>query len=115
IVYENDYIRGFEQAEWFKKWSQLKPILKHALRKNVYLQRVPLRHVSDRIIMKTRQHRNPLYKHAASLLETYRKLMRGQYTESELKLLLQETFIMPENEDVLFELYWIVQFIQMNT
>src|SRR5699024_6266478 len=31
IVYENDYIRGFEQAEWFKKWSQLKPILKQAL------------------------------------------------------------------------------------
>lgn len=115
IVYENDYIRGFERADWFKEWSQLKRILKQALKKNIYLQRVPIRYVSDRIIMKTRAHRNPLYKHAAKLLETFRKLMRGQYTENELKQLLRETFIIPENENVLFELYWVVQLIKKNT
>ncbi|GAE94690.1 hypothetical protein JCM21714_3871 [Gracilibacillus boraciitolerans JCM 21714] len=46
---------------------------------------------------------------------SYRKIIKGQYTEDDLKMLLRETFIAPENQDVLFELYWIVQIIKQQT
>jgi hypothetical protein len=87
----------------------------YALKKNIYLQRVEDYKVSDRMIQKTLNHRNRLYRTAAKLLLSYRRLMNGDYSENDLKILFRETFIVPEKVDVLFELYWVVQMIKQNT
>ncbi|SDQ81337.1 hypothetical protein [Virgibacillus salinus] len=114
-LYKDSYIKGFENAAWFSEWQQLKGNVAHAYNKNIYLQRVDQVHVSDRVIQKTLNHRNKLYRQAAKLLLSYRKLMSGNYSEEDIKILLRETFIAPDNVDVLFELYWIVQLIKQNT
>lgn len=114
-LYKDSYIKGFEKAAWFSEWQQLKGNVAHAYKKNIYLQRVDHVNVSDRVVQKTLGHRNKLYRGAAKLLLSYRKLMRGQYSEEDIVKLLRETFIAPDNVDVLFELYWIVQLIKQNT
>lgn len=114
-LYENDYVQSFYNTNWFKEWNTLKENLATILRKNIYLQRVPKIAISDRMIHATKKHRNPLYRKAANLLAQYKRFMRGDFSEAELAQLLRETFILPEEEDVLFELYWIIQIIKQNT
>jgi len=115
ILYKDNYIKGFEKAKWFVDWNDLKGNVLDSIRKNIYLQRVDVQKVSDRMIQKTLNHRNRLYRDAAKLLLFYRSLMNGQYSKEDLEVLLRETFIAPDNVDVLFELYWVVQIIRQNT
>jgi len=115
-LYNSDYIKTFYQRDWFQEWKQLRENVYDALRKNIYLQRVSnIEHLSRRTIQNTMKHRNPLYREAAKSLYTYERFLQGQYTEEELQQLLRETFILPKEEDVLFELYWIAQFIKQNS
>src|SRR5699024_3067995 len=72
-------------------------------------------HISDRMLHNAMKHRNPLYRKAALLLAQYNRFMRGQFEQEELEQLLRETFILPKEEDVLFELYWVIQLIKHNT
>lgn len=115
VLYKDDLIKGLEDLDWFQEWKKLKTNVAQAYEQNIYLQRVKGKHVSTRTIVKTKSHRNKLYRDAASLLLEYRKITNGQYTEEDIQTLLQETFIKPENKDVLFELYWVVQLIKQNT
>lgn len=115
LLYENNYIEGFEDADWFKEWQGIKGNVSHAFKKNIYLQRVDQVKVPNRLIQKTLSHRNKLYRDAARLLLEYRKLMNGRYSEDDIKLLLQETFIAPGDINTLFELYWIIQLIKQNS
>jgi hypothetical protein len=115
VLFQESYIKGFENREWFAEWQGLKSHLVHTYKKNIYLQRVDSSSVSDRIIEKTLSHRNKLYRNAARLLAFYRKLMNGKYSEQDIKNVLQETLIAPDNIDVLFELYWIINLIKQNT
>lgn len=115
LLFEDNYIKGFENREWFAEWQGLKSHLIHTYKKNIYLQRVDSFLVSDRIIEKTLSHRNKLYRNAARLLAFYRKLMNGKYSEQDIKNVLQETLIAPDNIDVLFELYWVIKLIKENT
>ncbi len=105
-----------ERYEYFKEWKTLKPLLEELLRKNVYLSRIKTdTRVTDRMIQKTLRHRNPLYQEAARLLRDYRQLMKEKLNEKLIRDLLTETFIFPEKEEVLFELYWVMQLIKQNT
>lgn len=113
-LYTNEYVRRFYRYNWFSEWDALKENLQIALRKNVYLQRVPNVRVSNRMLHNTKKHRNSLYKRAAKLLLQYRRFMERQFEQHELEQLLRETFILPDNQDVLFELYWIIQLIKKN-
>lgn len=115
LLFQDKYMKGFEHTDWFSAWQKEKQHIAYAYEKNIYLQRVPFINVSDRMIQQAIRHRNPLYREAAILLAEYRKLKQGDYTEEELETLLSETFITPDNIDVLFELYWIVQLVQNNT
>ncbi|SES04605.1 hypothetical protein SAMN04487944_11622 [Gracilibacillus ureilyticus] len=115
LLFQDSYLKGFEKAAWFTEWQELKSNIEYACKHNIYLQRVHSAHVSDRTVQKTQNHRNRLYREAAQLLVSYRKIIKGQYNEEDLKILLRETFIAPENQDVLFELYWIIQIIKQNT
>ncbi|TWI59299.1 hypothetical protein [Halalkalibacter nanhaiisediminis] len=115
VLFRDSYIKGFEKAEWFSEWQQLKVNIEQAFKNNIYLQRVSQMHVTNRVIQKTLNNRKRLYREAARLLMSYRKIINGQYHEEDIKSLLRETFIAPEKIDVLFELYWIVQIIKQNT
>lgn len=115
ILFKDTYIKGFEHAKWFSEWQEIKGNVLDAIKKNIYLQRVEDCHVSDRMIQKTLNHRHRLYRTAAKLLLSYRRLINGDYGEKDLKILLRETFIVPDKVDVLFELYWAVQIIKQNT
>ncbi|MCS0543759.1 hypothetical protein NXY55_27685, partial [Aeromonas veronii] len=112
ILFKDSYIQGFEKAKWFADWQGIKGNVTQALRKNIYLQRVDNKKVSDRMIQKTVNHRNRLYRDAAKLLQSYRSLTNGQYSKEDIEGLLRETFIAPDNVDVLFELYWVIQIIR---
>ena len=107
----------FKKYDWFSEWGSLKKIVSHTLRKNIYLSRVNLERnmVTDRMIQATTNHRNPLYRKAAELLSLYRKLFSENMDEELFKQLLRETFVFPEKEEVLFELYWVVQLIKHNS
>ena len=106
-----------EKYEYFREWKDLKVIVDEMLRKNVYLSKVQVtdHKVTDRIIQNTLLHRNPLYRGAAKLLLNYRELIKKNDNQEILKELLKETFIFPEKEDVLFELFWTIQLIKNST
>lgn len=75
--------------------------------------------VTPRMIADTKKSRNLLYQDAAQLLDFYRRLTNvNRWTEnerSEIKELLSNTFIRPQADDVLFELYWAIKLINENT
>ena len=114
-LYENDYIQNFKQTNWFVDLNNIRKNTKDALKYNIYLQRVAKGHVTDRMIVRTMKHRNTLYSKAAKLLGSYRRLMNGYYDTEEIVDLLKETFIAPDRKEVLFELYWVIQFIKQNS
>lgn len=114
-LYENDYVRRFYEIEWFNDWKERRRNIDRILRNNIYIQRVSEIHVTNRMMYDTTKHRNPLYRNAAHLLIRYNEFMSGEVDQSELEQLLRETFILPKEEDVLFELYWIIQIIKHNT
>jgi len=114
-LFKEPYVARFFEQAYFKEWKELRKHLSDALRQNVYLKRVSQIDVSDRMIQNTRKHRNPLYRQAASLLARYRQFMRGHFDQAELEALLRETFIMPHEVEVLFELYWVIQVMKRHT
>src|SRR5690625_470672 len=114
-LYNNEYVKRFFREQWSSEWDELKRNVRHTLYKNIYIQRVSHVPVSDRMIVNTTKHRNPLYREAAILLSQYERFMRGEFEQEELEQLLRETFILPKEEDTLFELYWVVQLIKQNT
>ncbi|WP_121615364.1 hypothetical protein [Virgibacillus halodenitrificans] len=107
----------FEKYEWFREWSRLKQSLHNVFTKNVYLSKVGSSEgkVTKRMIIDTLKQRNPLYNKAASILQEYRRIMDGDVNQTEIEQLLRETFVYPEEEDVLFELYWVVKLIKENS
>ena len=117
ILYQSIDVDHFKKYDWFSEWGSLKKIVSHTLRKNIYLSRVNLEWnmVTDRMIQATTNHRHPLYRKAAELLSLYRKLFSENMDEELFKQLLRETFVFPEKEEVLFELYWVVQLIKHNS
>src|SRR5699024_3428493 len=70
-LFENDYVQNFYKMDWFNEWNALKRNVAIVLRKNIYLQRVPNIHISDRMLHNAMKHRNPLYRKAALLLAQY--------------------------------------------
>lgn len=115
ILYEDNYIQEFEKATWFSEWSKIKENVAKAYKRNIYLQRVDHTTVSNRAILKVLSHRNELYRNAAKLLLQYCQIVKGEYSEEDIKVLLRETFIAPDNIDVLFELYWAIRLIREET
>lgn len=94
---------------WLNSEQNLLGVLNRVFRENVYLQRIETDgvRVTDRMIRSVKRSRSPLYREAALLLDRYRRLLRYELDPKEAKELLKTTFIRPEREDLLFELYWI--------
>ncbi|UPM53659.1 hypothetical protein [Gottfriedia acidiceleris] len=106
-----------ENYSYFSEWKILKDIVEEMIRKNIYLSKVDSNHskVTNRMIMKTLRHRNSLYNQAAKLLMDYREIMTRKIDKEVLEALITETFIFPEKEEVLFELFWVIQLIKNST
>jgi hypothetical protein len=70
------------------------------------------------MIQDTKKSRNILYQEAAELLEYYKYFINEEgwkEDQAEIISLLNETFIKPQKESVLFELYWVIKIIQYNS
>ncbi|MYL35841.1 hypothetical protein GLW05_19910 [Pontibacillus yanchengensis] len=106
----------YKRYTWFQEWNTLMPMVSEIFTKNVYLSRVRMEQtkVTDRMIIDTLKHRNPLYRNAAFILQQYRKVLSGDMNQQDIQQLLRETFVYPEEEDVLFELYWVIKLIEQN-
>lgn len=113
IIFAQD--KRYPWAEvWFQK-DDLLSVLRDVFHKNIYLQRINDEDVpiSDRMLSKASRSRKSLYKNAALLLIRYRALMSFQFNQEEAKCLLKNTFIEPESEDLLFELYWTIEIAKL--
>ncbi len=64
------------------------------------------------MIQRALQSRFLLYREAAFLLKKYRKLMNYEFESDLVKELLINTFIVPDRESVLFELYWVIKIVR---
>jgi len=105
----------FNKTSWAKRWTSLSPSVNLALYKNSYIQRVSKVKTTPKMRLRASKHRMPIYREAATLLNTYHRLIDGLYTPEELNALLYATFIMTDNEDTLMELYWTIQLIKERT
>lgn len=110
--YDDQFLNLFVTRPWYEEILKNRSNVKDALYHNIYISKIDKRRVSDRIINKTKSHRKKIYREAAFLLYFIRKLEKGDFTSDHLKDVLHEFFILPANEDVLFELYWIVQILK---
>ena len=114
-LFEKNYIQGFEKSKWFSQWTKLRKNISLAYKKNIYIQRINDQKVSERSLAKVLNHRNAIYREAAGLLLLYRNIMRGVNRKNHIESILRETLIVPDNVDVLYELYWGIQLIKSNT
>lgn len=80
---------------------------------NVYLQRIDVdeTEITPRMIESVKRSRSNLYRDAAQLLDLYRRLMRHQLSDEEVRDLLNHTMIQPNEVSTLFELYWIFRLL----
>ncbi len=106
---------------WLSKWvdysrkqKRLLDILEEIYHKNVYIKRINFspKKVTDKMIQRALQSRFLLYREAAFLLKKYRKLMNYEFESDLVKELLINTFIVPDRESVLFELYWVIKIVR---
>ena len=102
---------------WLGTWapdSRLRQEFLTASGRNVYLRRIEVDadRITDAMISRALRSRLPLYRDAAALLARYRRLMRHDLDTTEARRLLTTTFIRPDREAVLFELYWVLRIIR---
>ena len=70
------------------------------------------------MIRDTKDSRSEIYRNAAEILEKYQEIIvreGWQEDSSEVANLLKDTFIKPEKESVLFELYGVLKLLEHNT
>jgi len=112
-----------ENYSWLSSWlgeGNLAYSLDEIYYRNIYLNKIDINEViiSDRMIQDTKKSRNILYQEAAELLEYYKYFINEEgwkNHETEIINLLNKTFIKPQKESVLFELYWAIKIIENNS
>ncbi|WP_237738192.1 hypothetical protein [Caldicellulosiruptor sp. F32] len=120
VLYETIFLdigmERFTKFEWYEKGKEINKIVKELYEKNSYLSKIDLNHakITDRMIEMVSKHRNNLYSQAAKLLREYRRVVRLDLEEEEIKNLFEKTFIEVADESTLFELYWIIRILRDN-
>jgi len=117
IIYSDLDFAIKNEYKWLREWTkekELREILDQLFYRNVYLKRINLSNarINDRMLNIAAKSRVPLYREAAILLSRYKDLMDYKLDADEAKELLNNTFIMPDKLDVLFELYWAIKLIR---
>ncbi|MGM0502884.1 MAG: hypothetical protein ACQERJ_10160 [Bacillota bacterium] len=124
ILYD-DLNSSWNDYSWLSDWFNNDGLFKkfeQIMSKNVYLKRISLDNtiISERMIADSKKSRNYLYRRAAELLEFYfdyieNNSWKDNNEESkEILELLRNSFIKPEKDSVLFELYWVIKLIRAN-
>lgn len=111
-----------ENYLWLESWlgdANLTEILRQVYYRNIYIRRIDISgvNITPRMIEAARVSRNSLYRNAANLLKQYYDYIKQDNWKKDnqaLKELFNSTFIQPESESVLFELYWIIKLIEAN-
>jgi len=118
-VLDNELTKAIEEDyEWLGELQGEEDLinsLKNIYQRNVHVNRIknPKEYqVSERDISKAQNSRKELYRESAKLLINYRRLMRGNYEEDDLKELLEETLIIPDKTSTLFELYSLFKLLK---
>jgi len=125
IIYNiiiNDLDGKPENYSWLSDWlgdRNLAAGLERLYFRNVYLNRIDLAEetVTDRMIQDTKKSRSVLYREAAELLEFYREQVereKWRQDSDEVRNMLENTFLCPEKESVLFELFWTLKILSCN-
>jgi len=122
IIFE-DLKASPENYSWLSSWlgeEELAYNLDDIYYRNIYLNKIDISEViiSDRMIQDTKKSRNILYKDAADLLEYYKYFIKEEGwkdQEQAILKLLNRTFINPQKDSVLFELYWAIKIIENNS
>ncbi|GEN81842.1 hypothetical protein SLU01_01540 [Sporosarcina luteola] len=112
LLFSDTVIRSVEKRSYFEEWQTLRKSVADIYLRNVYIDRIETRSLPDRMLTKTRFHRNSFYRESAVLLIRYRQMMRGSYEQEDLHKILSQTLIVPEDRDVLFELFYVVQLLK---
>lgn len=114
LLVKQNLISSLEYS-WSLKWNALKLNLVIA-KKNVYLNQLKSAEILDnRALLKVMLNRNKVYSESARLLLYYNKINSSTLNNQEIVSLLNETFIEPEQIDVLFELYWSINILMKFT
>ena len=132
-IFENELAAAVDDPDgfqWLNPWLQaddgepLKPILDRTLMQNPVMRALDRREqqqpgmmgsISLREIRSVKRTRKPIYREAAHLLERYHRVIDSQdFSESEAREVLRDTYIRPDSEtgSDLFELYWMFSLIE---
>jgi hypothetical protein len=122
IVYKDldDFLSDPNKYDWFTDWTEgregeesPREVLEKVYKENVYLQRISIEEnkISDRDIETVKRSRDVLYRESAELLGRYGRLMNQRLNEEEARELLDNSMIIPETEDTLFELHWVFKLL----
>ena len=119
----NDLKRSWFDYHWLSNWFENDGLFNsfdQIINRNIYLKRINLDNViiTDRMINDSKRSRNILYRKAAELLEFYYNYVENniwQENEEKIIKLLNDSFIKPQKDSVLFELYWVMKLIEANT
>lgn len=121
IIYETieqaeEYIK--QQYSWAKDtWrgeEKLIDKLKRIVERNVHVRRIrsPENYEpTERMLIAAENSRKPIYQEAADLLRTHDSLVAGD--RGEIKDLLNNTAITPDDDETLFELYVLFRFVSI--
>lgn len=124
ILY-NDLNSSWNDYSWLSDWFNNDGLFKkfeQIMSKNVYLKKINLDNtiITERMIADSKKSRNFLYRRAAELLEFYFDYIENNSWKDrdkenkEILELLRKSFIKPEKDSVLFELFWVIQLIRAN-
>ena len=124
ILY-NDLNSSWNDYSWLSDWFDNEGLFKNfekIMNKNVYLKKISLDNIiiTERMIVDSKKSRNSLYRRAAELLEFYFDYIENNNWKDknkenkEILELLRKSFIKPEKDSVLFELYWVIKLIRAN-
>jgi hypothetical protein len=128
VIYETVFedlkpaLESPEEYEWFEPWvapkeedkEGLKNVVNEVFLDNIYLQRVDVAdsEITDRMIESVKKSRSSLYRNAAELLDRYRRLTARDIDTVEAAGILRNTFIRPNEDERLFELYWVFKILR---
>lgn len=105
-----------EKSEWIGKWQNksFRDVFQNILYHNVYINRVETSgaKITPRMIERVSKSTNVLYRDAAMLYKRYLALMNHEIEAKTSIDLLRTTFIIPSQDYVLFEFYWVVQILK---
>lgn len=121
IIYETigqaeEYIKqeyAWAQDTW-RGEEELIDELKQIVERNVHVRRIrsPQNYEpTERMLIAAESSRQPIYQEAADLLRTHTSLVAGD--QEEIKDLLDNTAITPDDDETLFELYVLFRFVSV--